>query len=417
MAMMYVSADQNQWPAAFAAAGVDVIPDPMVMRIADLFIGGKSFATRAGLDPDNVWEAIEHNLDGLIAFFHLLMTRDRIPLIDYEYTFDTTNFAALGEIAVAFHPPIYPQLKEQAKLKLSTLNLERIPVERRNELATKRINEFQAVGYQWFPQPDAQFTGSDRVLGTLLLGGLIFGGYAQISGSDHVLQVSRGKLLLELTQPDDAPLWTGKQEASLFSRLNELAARDVRLSSRDIQLPPTILPFLVHQGAASPRHLLDQAIALRESDRDFIAYRRWHGELREAWAKGTHDEDRERDVLEVTKELAKRYPPGKDPLDTPPIWSREIGIKATLGAETGLDGDIGHDVGDKKLKLAAKAGAKAGLEADFGKVPMSFPNWIRNWLVEALQFRSHRKILLRMALAQHNCDYLLLGLRRLWNVS
>jgi hypothetical protein len=32
-------------------------------------------------------------------------------LIDYEYTFDTTNFDALGNIAVALHPPNYRDLK------------------------------------------------------------------------------------------------------------------------------------------------------------------------------------------------------------------------------------------------------------------------------------------------------------------
>jgi hypothetical protein len=279
---MFLSADQNNWPTEFEAAGLDVIPDPMVMRVADLFIGGRSFATKTNLDPDKVWEAIEQNVDGLIAFFHLLMTRDRIPLVDYEYTFDITNFDALGELAVALHPPIYGQLKEMAKQKLSALDLSRIPVERREELARERVNEFEAVGYQWFPEPGAQFVGSDKVLGMLLLGGLIFGGYAQISGSDHVLQVSRGNLLLELTQPDDAPLWVGQQEAKLFSRLNDIVSRDDRLSSRDIQLPPTILPFLIQKGVASPRHLLDEALKLREKDADFIAYRRCYRELRDA---------------------------------------------------------------------------------------------------------------------------------------
>jgi hypothetical protein len=404
---MFLSADQNNWPTEFEAAGLDVIPDPMVMRIADLFIGGRSFATKTNLDPDKVWEAIQRNVDGLIAFFHLLMTRDRIPLVDYEYTFDTTNFDALGKLAVALHPPIYGHLKEMAKLKLLTLNLSRIPVERREELARERVNEFEAVGYQWFPEPGAQFTGSDKVLGMLLLGGLIFGGYAQISGSDHVLQVSRGNLLLELTQTDDAPLWVGQQEAKLFSRLNDIVSRDARLSSRDIQLPPTILPFLIQQGVASPRHLLDEALNLREKDADFIAYRRCYRELRDAWTKGTHNEERERDVLDVTRELTKRYPPCKNSLDNRPVWSREIGIKATLGAEAGINGGT--------LVPSAKAAAKAEIEADFGKVLVTLPNWIRNWLVEAIQFRSHRKILLRMAVAQHSSDNLLLGLRKLWS--
>ena len=402
---MCPSADQNKWADEFAVAGLDLIPDPMVMRIADLFIGGRSFASKANLDPDKVWGAIQHNLDGLIAFFHLLMTRDRIPLIDYQYTFNTTNFDALGDTAVALHPSIYHDLKEQAKQKLASLDIAKIPLARRDELAAERSDELAAVGYDWFPDPGDQFTGSDKVLATQLLGALIFGSYAKVSGSDHVLDATRGKLLLELTQPDDAPLWVGKQQEKLFSRLNEVVIQDPRLSSREMQLPPTILPFLIERGVASPRRLLEEALDLRDRDADFVAYRQWHRELREAWARGTHRKDLEQDVADTTKELVRRYPPGKDPLETGPILSREIGIKATLGAEAGFDVGIAHNQ------------LKAGVEADLGKFTVSFPNWVRNWFVESICFRSHRKILLQMALAQHNSDYLLLGLHRIWNAS
>src|SRR5262245_51195160 len=151
--------EQNEWPAEFARARLDVIPDPMVMRIADLFIGGPNFAAKANLDKGKVWKAIEQNVDGLITFFHLLMTRERIPLIDYQYTFDTTNFDALGEIAAALHPPIYHDRKEQAKAKLATLNIGRIPVAKRKTLAAIRADEIAAVGYDWFRNPAANSPG------------------------------------------------------------------------------------------------------------------------------------------------------------------------------------------------------------------------------------------------------------------
>lgn len=259
---MQLDRNQDEWPSNFAAARLDVIPDPMVMRIADLFIGGKGFATARGLETDKVWRAIEGNLDGLIAFFHLLMTRDRIPLIDYEYTFDATNFDALGDVAVVLHPPIYADVKEQAKLKLSKIDLNRIPLERREEMAQERDDEFRAVGFDWFPDPGEQFVAGDKLLGTLLLGGLIFGSYAQLSGSGHILQPTRKRLLLELTQPDDAPLWGARQEAALFKRLTAVVAEDPRLSEHDTQLPPTILHFLLGKQLPSPRHLLDEALKL-----------------------------------------------------------------------------------------------------------------------------------------------------------
>jgi hypothetical protein len=48
-----------------------------------------------------------------------------------------------------------------------------------------------------------------------------------------------------------------------------------------------------------------------------------------------------------------------------------------------------------------------------GKVAVSFPDWIRNLLVEGVQFRNHRKVLLRMALAQLHTDNLGLALAKL----
>jgi hypothetical protein len=413
---MMLTGDQEDWPAEFKAKDLDVIPDPMVMRVADLFIGGKSFAITSGLNPERVWRAIDKNLDGLIAFFHLLMTRDRIPLIDYEYTFDTSNFEILDDIAVALHPPIYADLKEKAERKLQEIDLSRIPSERRLALASERVEELEAVGYNWFPDPGGQFSGGDKLLATFLLGGLIFGGYAQISGSDHVLQPTRSKLLLELTEADDASVWVTGQEVKLFSRLNAIVDVDPRLSSRDLRLPPSILPFLLRQQPRSPQELLMTAIGLREQDKDFGAYRDWYRGLREAWKMGAHNEQCEKAIVDVTKELAIRYPLGEDPHYAPAIWSREIGLKAKVGAEAGFEVGIEQEIGDgEKLKAGVKTGVDAGLEADLGKVTLPFPNLVRNWLIEGIRFRSHRKILLRMALAQRNVDNLSLGLMQLWH--
>ena len=405
--------------AEFAALGVDFVPDPMVMRIADLFIGGKSFAKTSGLKPEKVWAAIANNADSLFTFFHLLMTRDRIPLIDYEFTFITSNFdSQLKGLAVAIHPGIYRSLKERATNQLEeTLDLARIPAQRRAEIASESAVELEAVGYDWFPDAGDKFK-DDRVFGSMLLGGLIFGGYAQMTGSDHVLQPSREALLIEAMQPEDAPLWGAGQEAKLFARLNAIVAKDPRLSSASRELPPTVLPYLVDQRPTSSKDLLDKALALRDSDGDFKAYREWHRKLRAAWKMGTHSEADEKAVIDVTRELIRRFPPGKDPVDAPGLWSREIGLKANaeIGAtvEAGVEGEL---AGGAKFTAALKAGPRAALEADFGKVTVSFPDGIRNWLVENVRFRNHRKVLLRMALAKNRSDYALLGLKTLWDAA
>jgi hypothetical protein len=88
--------DVSTWPRIFQEADLDYVPDPMVLRAAELFIGGRQYCRQIQkLDDSKVWPVIEKNIDGILAFFHVLMTRDRIPLIDYEYTFPTDFFRSL----------------------------------------------------------------------------------------------------------------------------------------------------------------------------------------------------------------------------------------------------------------------------------------------------------------------------------
>jgi hypothetical protein len=347
------------------------------------------------------------------------MTRDRIPLIDYGATFMRSSFSKeLGQLLVDIHPGgIYQTLKERAEEQLEkTLDLSRIPAEMRAEIAERRRNEQEAVGYEWNPDAGKKFK-DDKVLGSMLLGGLIFGGYAQMTGSDHVLQPSRQALLVEATQPESAPLWGAQQEAKLFARLNAVVAKDPRLSSTNRELPPTVLPYLMKQKPTNARELLRKALALRDRDGDFKAYRAWHRKLRAAWKMGAHSEAEEKAVIDVTRELTKRFPAGKDPFEAPRLWSREIGLKGTVAFKPLDAGLEAESAAGAKFKLGLSGGPEAELEADLGKVTLSFPNWIRNWLVEGLQFRSHRKVLLRMALADQNFDNPLLGLRALWEAA
>src|SRR5690349_5895138 len=102
-----LTSDVTTWPEIFDAAGVDYVPDPMVLRAAELFIGGRQYCIKEQkLDDQKAWPVIESNIDGILAFFHALMTRERIPLIDYEYTFPSMLFTQrFGELAELIHPP------------------------------------------------------------------------------------------------------------------------------------------------------------------------------------------------------------------------------------------------------------------------------------------------------------------------
>jgi len=79
------------WREFATAAGF--VPDPMILRAGEVFINGLS-GVRALNKPDlEVWAAIQENIAGLSDFFDLVVTRDRIPLIDYHYTFDHDGLA------------------------------------------------------------------------------------------------------------------------------------------------------------------------------------------------------------------------------------------------------------------------------------------------------------------------------------
>jgi hypothetical protein len=81
--------------------------------------------------------------------------------------------------------------------------------------------------------------------------------------------------------------------------------------------------------------------------------------LRAAWAKGIHSEQGEVAVIDVTRELIKRFPPGKDVVDAPRLWSRKIGLKATAGIEATFEAGVEEELGDGKKRTA---GFKTGPE-------------------------------------------------------
>jgi hypothetical protein len=102
----------------------------MILRVAELFIGGSIYAEGQRLKPNDAWAAIDKNIDGLLAFFHALMTRDRVPLIDYEYTFPFDNFQHfLGSVAVLIHADrgVYEDVKKREQAKLASFQLRKLP--------------------------------------------------------------------------------------------------------------------------------------------------------------------------------------------------------------------------------------------------------------------------------------------------
>jgi hypothetical protein len=387
----------------FQQEQVDYVPDPLVLRAADLFIGGKEFVQRICPNPDiglgaddpitpaRVWATIDKNIDGLIAFFHLLMTRERVPLIDYDMTFDGQNLDALGGLAVTLHPPhdIYMQFKQDAQRKIAEMSLERLPKRMVKDIA----DELVSTGYGWLPdagvsQPDR----AQRTAAAFLMGGLIFGSYAAAIGGDHVLQSKRADLFTRLTiVPEERADWVLKKESELFAELDEIALKDPHIATRERHLPPTVLTLLI-EDAKNPRDLLDRALRLRDEE-EWKEYRHWYARLRKAWADGRHDKVAEADVHRVTEEIRRRLAQQQKKSAPVPLNEKEIAFKGKV--EFGI------------------AGFRAELEGD-NLQRIVLPERLRNWYVDRFFMRDHRKLLMRMSVAQEAYDNLTLGLRNLW---
>jgi hypothetical protein len=189
--------------------------------------------------------------------------------------------------------------------------------------------------------------------------------------------------------PAQRTQWGWDQESALFAELDAIALNDPNIATRDRHLPPTVLALLV-ETAKNPRDLLDQALKLREED-DWKEYRHWHSRLRKAWAEGKHDADAEADVHRVTVEITKRLAQRQRTHKTIEISQKEVAIKRKISVTLG------------PLTIEAEH-----LEQ------LQLPDPLRNWFVDTFRMRGHRKLLMRMSLAQHSYDNLALGLRNVW---
>jgi hypothetical protein len=255
--------------------------------------------------------------------------------------------------------------------------------------------ELVSTGYGWLPDAGLdKLDAAQRTAAAFLMGGLIFGSYATAIRGDHLLQTKRARLFMELTiNPDQRTQWGWKKESELFAELDGIALRDPRIATRDRHLPPTVLTLLV-ENARSPRDLLDQALRMREED-EWKQYRVWYARLRKAWADGDHDETAEADVDRVTEEIKKRLAQRQTKRGAAPLEQKEIAVK--LKAKAAID----------------LPGFNLEIEAD-NLERVRVPDPLRNWYVDTFRMRDHRKLLLRMSLAQNSYDNLTYGLRNVW---
>lgn len=369
-------------------AAVGFVPDPMVVRAADLFLMGRSMAhDMADARADDVWAALEKNFSSILAFFDALVTRERIPLIDYWHTF--TQFAIeglLGDLAIRVYvqDQAYQHFHKHAVERLKQLGVDHLPLDEAAQIEP----ELTAFAYDWQPAlGDLVIPETHMRVAQFLLGGLIFGAYAAKSGTDHLIQSNRSRLFVALSAPtNERQQWRAEHEQKLFASLRAACLTGEHVRVEDYPLAPSVVPYLLSKTKpANPRELFEKAIEFRE--REGKAYRKWFQALREAWSRGQAGGAEARTEVErVRRELEGQYK-----IDSSKPSATRVDVDFDI-----KPGGIGPGVTLKDLAL---------------------PAWVRGWLPEDQNLKPHGKVLLRLSTAQRDYEDLVFGLKRLWEAA
>ncbi len=265
---------------------LETVVDPMVYRCGELFLKGSNNVN----SPEEVWNLLSKNIYGIGMFFDNLILNEKLPVFNYGDTFDAMlNFdervltkvneyqEILFDINVEYEQ--YHEVKSAAIKELS--NLFQGPGKIKQSLAKDILSELSTTEYHWQPNleelNDQLEKEEERKLASFLLGGLIFGGYAQILGGDHILQPKRSRLFLSVTLNSNSSDY--KLEENLF---NELKAKS-NANCENVPWLPTFFPYLLSKTNTT-KELLKEVIELRNSN-EIGDYRKWLNEVKNDWNK------------------------------------------------------------------------------------------------------------------------------------
>lgn len=402
-------ADNSEKSWAQYAARFDFVPDPMILRAGEMCLNGLSGANKLGQDDSDVWWSLQQNLMGISDFFDILVTRERIPLINYRDTFNHPDFLqnslsienvlADRVTTVEIGGPAYAAIKAGALPRLAELPFERID----NSVANM-LHEMRAFGYDWKPAlavkdvDETQAEAATRLaaldpqratLAQFLLGGLVFSGFAQASGTDHYIQPKRARHFLGLTvAPEQLRGLDAGQEQAIFAEAESRFSGTPLRTGHIASLPP-VLPYLLHNPGL-PRtmtELLDRALTFRET------------------ATGKH-------YTEAARAIRGDGPAARQVEDLAAVECRKalemLAPYSKLDSAQSVSLHLELDSKD----LLGIPGAK--LTKD---IMLRLPTFIRIWLNDHAPFGGMRKTLRRLWMADASYQRLGDSLRTVWRAS
>ncbi len=374
---------------AIAKIGGPVV-DPMILRCGEVFLRGAAGAQ----DPYGAWDLLTKNMHALGTFFDRIILDEKILVFNYADTYDIgQNFNERTLSQVNAHEEIlvdvdvryeaYMQVKSAALAELKKLyeagapGLEAAPRISSQE-AYSILGELAASGYAWYPQlGDLTLPNqSEERLAAYILGGLIFGGYAQLAGTDHLMQPKRSRLFLAISLGQKTAR-TGEQY--LFERLGDLVGRPIA----DVPYTPAFFPLLL-LSSMEPADVLRNALLLRNSP-EVRDYRAWlRAALTDFDRNGRIPVARAREVETIASAIQRQVEGFPFP---------QVAIKTTVA-----------DVAALKLP---------GVDIDFTEPAKAA--W--GWMIEQLPGRRHRKLLTRAVIADREYVELDRRIQTVWNAA
>lgn len=274
--------------------------DPMIFRCGELFLSGPKKDT----DNSATWDLLDKNIHAIAMFFDFLILAEKLPVFNYGDTFDAgLNFdqrvlarindyeTVLFDVDVTY--AAYHSIKNAALAQLRDVFAGPQKIIK-PELAQEVLAELSTSEYKWSPSLGGIELADDRLvkLSQFLLGGMIFCGYAQQLGSEHILQPKRSRLFLAVSLRTKSASFGFEEE--LFRELR------ARTNVRCVDLPwrPSLFPYLLSK-ANDPLEMLCIAAELRASS-EVRDYRSWFAERIEEWDRdGKITFDAKKDVTAI----------------------------------------------------------------------------------------------------------------------
>jgi hypothetical protein len=370
----------------------------MVFRTADLFLSGPPPSGYGDAVLDRQWDTISTNVGALTSFFDAIILREKLPIFSYTVTFPMGGNLLNLNSEHEFLVPVIVQGEIYERSKASALQELRSSKPIRRQRAESILSEMESYGYDWQPGLDElrQLSPDAQRLQSFLLGGLIFGGYAQQLSvrhgtaeqqAEHILQPKRSRLFLAASMGDNE---TTTDDASLLRRFKHISESLPDDAVHTVELPPapTFLPLLLREDPSTPRELLELALEWREKP-SVRTFREWYRHIEVKLHRRYYPPELEKELKQLRIDIAREL--GQ-------IEAESMTMSAQVGAALKVV---------PKPEIGAEVSVGVERRVDLGRVKWFFQN--------LLPGKSYRKLFVRMAIEQSRYADLTQHLGELWH--